>query len=492
MFQKKQFFIYFALYFLIRIFSYFFNPPTPLLPGSIINTLAAAVILCLSAYWVAKNDIRGWLIIASEILLCGSGNIFSVFGVSLRTLLLATSIAIFFYQTLKERNLKSIFVFKFPNIAIFILLDWAIISAALGAYHQHSIGLVISDFIPYLFFLYYFPLTKLLKSDRFKTAVFNLLAAAFLANAVFLFLTFIFFTFGLVHMQDSYYHWFRDVAQGKITPLGFDFYRLVLNEHLLLIPLIIFFTYQNIHRPNRLYDLCIIAGALLISVNLTRIYFLALIAGLIILFSRKMFKQWFINAFILLSCIFIFFTGFYLVASRGADPGWSLFGFRVSSIVLPETEYSSLSRMLLLPQILYKIQLAPVLGHGLGDTVTIRSGHFIGSGITTPHFDWGYLEILAETGFIGLILWLIIIVYTWRFGKKKSGDYRPLFTAILAAMLITNITSPALFHVFGIIVTTFLMAQSRVFSEQSGAPLQTGSPFGLSKGDDKQNLATNG
>jgi O-antigen ligase len=492
MFEKKQFFLFFAAYFLIRIFSFFFNPPTPLLAGSIVNTATALLILFLSVYWIAKKDVRGWLIIAGEILLCGSGNIFSVLGVSLRTLLLGASIFIFLYQTIKENDLKNIFVFKLPNIAIFFLLDWAIISAVLGAYHGHALSLVISDFIPYLFLLYYFPLAKLLKNDLFNKTAFNLLTAAFLANAVFIFFTYLFFTFGWAQMQDGYYHWFRDVAQGKITPLGFNFYRLVLNEHLLLIPLILFFIYQNMRRPNRLYDICIIAGALLVSLNLTRIYFLALIAGFIVLFSRKEFKQWFLNTAILLSCVFIFFTGFYLIASRGVDPGWSLFGFRVSSIALPEIEYSSFSRMLLLPQILYKIQLAPVLGHGLGDTVTIRSGHILGSGITTSHFDWGYLEILSESGAVGLILWLIIIVYAWRSAKKNTGDYRPLFKAILAALLVTNITSPALFHVFGILTIVLLMAQDRVFYEQYHAPLQNGEPPSPSRAIDKQSPATTG
>ncbi|MCX6782192.1 MAG: hypothetical protein NTW66_03705 [Candidatus Magasanikbacteria bacterium] len=492
MMNRKQFFFFFSIYFLIRVFSFYFNPPTPLLHGSTINTALSLIILGLASYWMIKGDLRGWLIVAAEIVFCGSGNILSIFSVSLRTALLAASLSIYFVRAWRKDKLNSIIRFKLPNILIFLLIDWAAIAAVIGAWHGHQISLIFSDFIPYLFFLYYFPLVALLKSDKFKAICFNMLIAAIVANAFFVICSFIAFYTGQSVLQDGYYHWFRDVAQGKITVLGYNFFRIVLNEHLVLVPILLFFAYRNMRRPDRINDLCIVSCTALLSLNLTRIYLLALLAGLFILFSKKYLRQWLLNSFILLSCIFIFYTGFSLLSSKGQNPGWSYFGFRAFSIVMPETEFSSLSRMILLPQILYKIQLAPIFGHGLGDTVTVHSNYFSGSIITTPQFDWGFLEIIDETGAIGFILWLAIIFYILRVSKKNMGDFRPLYASILSALLIINITSPALFHVLGIITLTLLMALGRAFSAPPTGTLQSEEPLLISNEDGKQTLASTG
>ncbi len=492
MFVKKQFYLFLLTYFFIRIFSYFFSPPTPLLHGSLVNTIFSLTILALSSYWILKKDLRGWLLVAGEIIFCGSGNILSIFNISLRTALLITSLSLFFISVWRDMGLKSILSFKLPNILIFLLIDWAAISAAHGALNGNSTAQIISDFIPYLFFLYYFPLTRLLADLKFKNVCFNMITAVLAANVIFIVYTFISFCFGSLILQDNYYHWFRDVAQGKITIIGYNFIRLVLNEHLVLVPIILFFIFRNLINPKRINDLCILAGALLLSLNLTRIYFLALIAGLIALFLRRHIKQWLLNSVILLSCIFIFYTGFFLIASNGQDPGWSYFGFRISSIAMPQTELSSLSRMVLLPQILYKIHLAPFVGHGLGDTVTVQNFLFSGSTITTPHFDWGYLEILDETGLIGGILWLLIIAYIWRFGKKNRDEFRPLYKSILLSLLVINITSPALFHVLGITTLTVLLALTHVSSLRLNELRENAVPLSSSKEADKQTSAANG
>jgi O-antigen ligase len=99
-----------------------------------------------------------------------------------------------------------------------------------------------------------------------------------------------------------------------------------------------------------------------------------------------------------------------------------------------------------------KIKNHPLLGNGLGDTVTVFSPVFK-QNITTPHFDWGYLEIWAETGFIGLLAWCMLILHALKNTTRVYG-----YSAILLTLLVINLTSPGLFHVMGVLLIAVLLA----------------------------------
>jgi O-antigen ligase len=75
--------------------------------------------------------------------------------------------------------------------------------------------------------------------------------------------------------------------------------------------------------------------------------------------------------------------------------------------------------------------------------------------ITTPHFDWGYLEIWTELGIVGLLIWLIFLLYILKITVHKS-DFA--FSGIVALMII-NITSPAVFHLLGILILAVIASQ---------------------------------
>ena len=167
----------------------------------------------------------------------------------------------------------------------------------------------------------------------------------------------------------------------------------------------------------------------------------------------------------------VIFCGLFFIASKGKSFGLEVFGLRAQSIILPDSENSSLSRLLLLPKILEKIKNAPLSGSGLGSTVTVYSP-VLKKDITTPHFDWGYLEILAELGIIGFVVWFIFITKTLFTIKKQ-----PLIRAVFISLLVINLTSPALFHVFGTLLISFIVAmQGRVSEESPVSPLHTSSP----------------
>ncbi|PIT88766.1 MAG: hypothetical protein COU29_00080 [Candidatus Magasanikbacteria bacterium CG10_big_fil_rev_8_21_14_0_10_36_32] len=298
-----------------------------------------------------------------------------------------------------------------------------------------------------------------------------MVVSAIIGNVAFTLFTLAGFSSGIFVLQDHYYHWLRDVATGKITDVGLGYFRIVLNEQLLLIPLFVLFAGKQIFKKERLNLLVISSAAAIMAVNLTRIYYLALIIGLGILFWKTNWRRTVKIISVSLISIFIIFTALHLITSRGQNLGWEFFGLRLQSITAPQIEDSSLSRMLLLPKIIEKIIIPDsIFGLGLGDTVTVFSPIF-NKEITTPHFDWGYLEITAESGLIGLSLWLFLIVLLIRDIIKKPNKNGPVILSMIIALLIINITSPALFHVFGIMLITTIAASNDAWKQSSDAPL---------------------
>lgn len=460
MLRPKHLAIFLFLYAVLRIFSFFFGPATPLYPEHPLNTALALLALVVVGALLITKEPLGWTAIALEFILGGSGGYLAVSGISLRTLLLVVCSAVYVIRRTLNGTLPGILKReRAVVIALLVLYAAVALAAARGVMSNHAPALIMRDAIPYLFFLYYFPLREFLNANQSQKLIGRVLFIAVLGNALLVLLTLGGFATGLLVLQDSYYHWYRDVAAGKITELPFHFFRLVLDEHLLLVPLLLYalgsLIRETLWLPRR--ALLALAGMLLIilGVNLTRIYLVAGAVGFLCLFSRARSRSWMQTGAGALLCFISVFTLLHTVVSRGASPGWELFGIRLGSIVAPKIEESSLSRLLLLPKIVEKIKTAPIVGSGLGDTVTVFSPVFK-KDITTSHFDWGYLEIVAEMGLLGLVAWLALVLYLLR----ALWPNRPLFASLIA-LLVINITSPALFHVFGIVWITFLLARTR-------------------------------
>ena len=217
-------------------------------------------------------------------------------------------------------------------------------------------------------------------------------------------------------------------ALGKITDLNSGYFRLVLNEHLLLIPLTLYFIGDIIKNSVSKINISILFSLLFILANnLTRIYILALALGILILFSTTKWKRWLIVSVSATIAFILIFVASHTLATRGQSFGLELFGLRLQSIASPQIENSSMSRMLLLPKILDKIKLHPILGSGLGDNISVYSPIFKTT-ITTPNFDWGYLEIWAETGLLGIITWLAFVITLF---YKIIVYFQVIFLAII-------------------------------------------------------------
>lgn len=434
-------------YALLRVFSFYFQP------GDWMNTVLTLFFLSITAALLIAKRKEGWYLIAFEIILGGAGGFLSAFGLSLRTLLLISSALIFVFQKLKRKQLIPLIKEDRIISLIFSLLILSVgISAVVGLLNGHSMNLIFSDILPYFFLFYYFPLKELLGNAEFVSFVKKLILAAIIGNALFVLLTFIGYSSGTLVMFDPYYHWYRDIGLGKITEMGGNFFRLVLNEQLLLAPVLLYWLYKTIKEKITWQNIAILSALLFVlGINFTRIYHLAIIFSALFLINKINWKKAF-SIYILSTIIYLtIFCSTNLIITQGKDTGLNLLLGRAQSIVDPNSENSSLSRMMLLPKIWEKIKTNPIIGNGLGDTITVYSPIFK-KDITTAHYDWGYLEIIGEMGILGLLIWLALI---WLLFKQTKND--KLSLSLLISLLVINLTSPALFHVLGIILIIFLL-----------------------------------
>lgn len=449
-----------AGYILIRALSFitYFHPWA--------NQLIAAGLIITFSYFCFKNLKLAWLLLLTELLIDGAGHFFELQGLLLRTWLLGIFGLIWLIKKSRNRD------FKLPARSIFIsliTLGLVICGAMINGYFSgHSTTIIIQDALLFAFLGLLFPAIEW-KEDSVKPL--NIITKVWIiGSALFSIITFAWYSSGFGVLRDSYYHWFRNIAAGKITDLGQHFFRIVLPEHELIIPVILilaaFLIWNKNIQTNRtkLWGFMLVCLAIL-TLNFSRIYFAALALGFLFLFSKKLFKQWFtVSAICAVSIILIFF-GLHLTASRGQSIGLELLGLRAAGANL-QTDTSGAIRLAILPDALRQIQARPWFGSGLGATVTYvdPATHL---SVTRSQFDWGYLEMLAELGIVGTLIFLIFYsTVLYQLAKLKT----PLGRGLLAggfSLLLINVTMPVLFHGFGILYIILLIAVANDVSVQS-------------------------
>jgi len=310
---------------------------------------------------------------------------------------------------------------------------------------------IVQDGILYgFFFLFFFAYQQ----KQCITPLLSSLGKAFIiGSALFSTITFWFYSLGFGTLQDSYYDWFRNIAAGKITDLGLNFYRIVLPEHLFLIPAFTILAAILIKERKRknLWIYALLA-AIPLGLNFTRIYFLALPFAFLALFSRNLFRQWLYTSVTFAVLIFFSISSFTALASDGQSIGLELLGVKASGITAPTGDLSGATRLAILPDALRQIRANPLFGTGLGTTVTFINP-LDNQTVTRTQFDWGYLEMAAELGIVGtsIFLLLVIILLIHFYNVKANAIHQGLFAAVIALFII-NITTPALFQGFGVLL----------------------------------------
>lgn len=453
-FFKRSFCGLLFLYIAIRIASFFLiNIP---IGSEIIGAAAVALFL----YTCFKNLSAAWTILVLELLLDGAGHFFEFNSLLLRTWLLGIFACFWMWKIVRTKKLpplppKNILI-TFGIFSAF--LSWAIVGGFLRGHHTMY---VLQDAILYLFALLLFPA---LDFETKESPIYQTALHVFIwGSTIFSGITLAFYSLGISVLQDPYYHWFRDVAAGKITDLGAHFFRIVTAEQLFIVPIILVLMSLLIKKFEKKMWLLLTGALFVLVLNFTRIYILALGISAFALLYHTPWKQWLKISIISLCTFLLIFLGTHFATSRGQSLGLELLGVRVTGVRAPESDPSGAIRLALLPDIKRTIQKHPFLGSGLGTTATYLDP-ITKTPQTRTQFDWGYFEMIAELGILGTLAYLAFlftILYNF-YRTTHLGDNfsRGLFAGAISLFII-NITTPALFQGFGILYFIYLAVYTK-------------------------------
>ncbi len=450
------------LFFVIRIASYL------LMDHLIIQGIIVFVMILLLGILYFKNPHWAWYLVIGEIFLGGSGHFFELGGLAIRTLFVLFFVFLWVAEQIGKNFLMNSLKINRNLIILlgsfFILVIVAVIN---GLYQGHSLASVIQSSASFIFLILIFPSYHLFRNSKSQERLIRLIIVFIVGTAFFSLFMFIWYSGGWGILQDNFYRWYRDIAGGKITNMGSDFFRIVEPEHLLLTPIILFICslLMRDEKHNIMWRLILILAIIPLMLNFSRSYFLAFLLGLLVLKYKHKWKRWIIVSSTTILLMLIVFTSTSFLASGGTTAGLELFGVRVVSLVNPQVEVSTATRMMILPAILDLIKLQPILGSGFGAEVTFMNTLNYEQ-ITTTQFDWGYLQLWVELGIFGLLFFLGIIFFAFiKLIKKirQYADYQDPDVGLLAglvAFLFMTITMPAFYHVFGIIFLMLVLATS--------------------------------
>lgn len=442
--------------------------------GYYIPSVEALVFLCIvmGALIVSLYRIEyGFLILIFEFFAGHGGHLFEFFGLSLRFSLFLIIVLVWLYKKIKYVLKDHSLYIPAPSILILFLvfLFFIFIGTVRGMTYNEPI-IAIKDFISYSYIFLVFPLVDILKKHNIFTSIFTIGKAGIIGIGVVTVAVFILFSTGVVEVHDSFYWWWRTTVIGKATFAGNGFYRIVSPAHLLILPLFLvvlsFLIVPKQKKKRSLLLLALVCAAILI-INFSRVYFLGIGAGLLVLAYHIHWRRWLLFSLAVIMIMILEFGILYGIVSGGnISAGVGLFTKRIQTVVSPEEELSSQTRMVILPHLIDKIKAQPVFGHGLGETVTFVDPK-TNTERTTFHLDWGYLEIITELGLITLVLYggiLLLIFYIgWQKIKNISQNIfeKRLIVGLLAGLLsimVSTLTGPFLFHPVGIFYLTLTTA----------------------------------
>lgn len=429
----------------------------------------------------------GLLAVLAELLVGSMGHLFyleagdsriplriGVFGA-----LLIVFLAKFLIQLIKQRSQAEYWQawVSFGGKKIYAwLAGFVLLSLGLAFLKGNNLSYIVRDFNAWLYFALIFPAVAVYgRSDEVKL---GRLKTIFLAGAAWLSLKTLFILFIFAHNAEvaaAMYYWLRRILGGEVTVATAGWPRVFIQGQ--IFPAIAFFLVfwtrplvgklKDFLKRDNLYNLAL--GALFLStvlISLSRSFWVGLIVtilvALIALFRLEGLKA------SLYKCLWLLLAGglslaliyFIIIIPYNQGPSVGL-GESLISRVTQENEPALASRWSLLPVLGRAIFQEPILGQGFGATITYisqdprvlalnPSGEY-----TTYAFEWGYLDMWLKLGFLGLSVYLLLILWllrdAWLRANTNSQNWLYLGLASgLVFLSVTNFFTPYLNHPLGI------------------------------------------
>jgi hypothetical protein len=388
---------------------------------------------------------------------------------------LAIFLTVFFIWLVKYcRPQKLLNFFKkdhlVQNLLVFIIfLTWGIIN---GLINKHGFNNVFFDVNGYLYLGLIFVFIEVFKNKSHSKTLINILTAALTYVTLKIFFTLYLFSHSIPYLPDLFYHWIRDTRVGEITYAGANFFRIFFQSQIwtlaaifILWSLLLF--KQNIDKKSGRWLLLLILDCQTsILISFSRSFWLGGFIAMGLLFMYLLitqFKNWqnllkkiglLLGTGLLSIILMIAIANFPIPKPQAyftADMLWgrlALFG-----------EAGASSRWNQLPVLIEKIKASPLIGSGFGTTITfktedprIKNEANPEGWYTTYTFEWGYLDTITEMGVLGLIVYLSFIGQIFYLSLISQADKWLKLGLLLglAAIAITNISSPYLNHPLGI------------------------------------------
>ena len=444
----------------------------------IVSNLIFCLIIAAAIYFSLIKIEYGFLFLIFEFLIGHEGHLFELGGISLRLALFLVVMSIWFIQKIIDKKQRRFFVqfVKSPILVMFLIFFFVIILGLFQGMITHEPILAIKDFINYSYLFLIFPLLDIFKKKGFIKNIFKMSQASIIGLSILTIIVFILFVTNLSQVHGQFYWWWRSVVVGKATDTSNGFFRIVSSAHLLILPLFLILLSFLIENKKKFKGKCkkyliylSIGASLMLLINFSRAYFLGILIGLIFLLKGINWRRW-----LIFSCLIIFLLIaefgllFGLVSGGEALQGLDFFKNRIGTIISPDQEISSLTRMTILPVLTKMIKQSLIFGSGLGATVEYTD-LLTGQDKTTFHLDWGYLEIWVELGLFGLISYALVLLSVFYQGwqtikklKRQVFEKRLIIGLLagLASLIVASLTGPFLFHPIGIfylVLTTVII-----------------------------------
>lgn len=447
----KRFFVLlgaFIVFYLLSVAGFYW----PILQSIVFCLLVLAMVVLI--FWRLE-----WAMIffLAEWFFGQSGHMFELYGLSLGLILFVILMAGWLVRKIIQ---KERFTFFNQRISVgwLLLVLFLFLATLRGYWNQHSESLISGDALSYSFLLLIFPLVEFLQVAKNRQWLIKIVAVAIVGVSFFTIFNLLFYSSHLSQVHDTYYWWIRNVLIGKVTDTGQGFFRIVLPAHLWFLPalLVVLAAWWqkelSLRTKKQLIFLAIVLSLVLL-INFSRAYFLGLLVGLLLFKVFLPWRKWIIFLLIAVLILIVEFNVIYFITTNH----WTGLGFlsgRLGTIVQPEDEMSSLTRLRILPGLLTNIKNNLLTGTGLGTTITYNDplSQILKS---TYYIDWGWLQLLVDLGLLGLVAYLIwlgqmIIGLIKKIRVNASSTVYVGLLAGLLALMIATLTGPFLFHPLGI------------------------------------------
>jgi hypothetical protein len=427
----------------------------------ILPALLSLVVLAIFTFLCIRKPHMALVILSAELMLGGAGGFLSLGGLLIRTWMLGIFLLLWAISVWRDKSWRTharpTLIYILGGLSIGVVTVATVRGIMLG----HGVHLALQDAVLYGFIILALPMMQYMQTLR--RYAYPITVAYLIGMLSIVTLTFIRYSSGLGQIHDSYYRWFRDVAGGKVTDLGYHFFRIVSSEQLFLLPILLILCttliYTNAQKKK--YWILLAITIALLMVNMTRIYLLAGVVGGLVLVYQAPIKAWAQVMFTSAILSIVIFMGISTAASRGNIMGLELVGLKTRSISAPLDDASAATRLLIWPEAMNYISERPIFGSGLATPVTFIDP-VTKQPTTRTQFDMGYIEMLVELGIIGTLIYLSFIIsiarrlyiYGYRQVQRVATDTyiaRALLASIIA-LAIVNLTTPALFQGFGVLI----------------------------------------